>query len=118
MSERVKQFSAGAIIAGMAITFFVSVISWIGIQAAHVPELNIKLESEVKQLKMSIKGLNDTAHQTNDLLTTYTKYHTENLKRIMESLVNHKYKIERLEEKCDDFAGRCENHLVGNGTGK
>ncbi len=115
MSERSKTFGAGAILSALLIFTLTGVLGWLGIQASQVPTLEATFKSEVAHLNESIIVLTTTAKETNLALEAYTKYHAENLSRITESLITHKYKIDDLEGdivNLKKIGKACNSHLT------
>ncbi len=101
MPKEVRIFGSGSIIAILTATL-IGVISWIGVQASHVPVIEATFKNEIRHLNQSIKKLTVTAENTNMQLEAYTKYHAQNLARITESLINHKVRIDEITKDCDE----------------
>ncbi len=101
MAKEVRIFGSGAIIAILTATL-IGIISWIGVQASHVPVIEATFKSEIRHLNSSIKKLTVTAENTNLQLEAYTKFHAQNLARITESLVNHKVRIDEITKDCEE----------------
>ena len=100
MAPQVKNAGVMTILLALFTTMIIGVVSWIGINASHVPELEQELKYEVAQLNANIERLTKTAEETNAALTAYTKFHAANLTRITEALIDHKYRIIAMEHDC------------------
>jgi len=123
MSNTTRSFGAGAIITIIFAPIFLAMVYWIGEKASQVPQLEATFKTEVAHLNKALTKLTKTAEETNHALKAYTKYHAENLSRITEALVTHKYRIAELEDDCvvlNASSIECKNHLLlfGHTNGK
>lgn len=115
MPPQVKQIGITSILTALFTFMIIGAVGWIGMLASRVPELKQEIRFEVKQLNKSIVNLAIVAKETNTQLKSYTKYHSENLARITESLVDKKYKIQTIEKKinkCEITNAACREHLL------
>jgi len=115
MSNTTRSFGAGAIISTIFGSIFLMMIYWVGEKASQVPQLEATFKTEVAHLNKALITLTLTAKETNEQLKAYTQYHAENLSRITEALVTHKYRLTELEEVCNEneiVKQKCLNHML------
>ena len=118
MAPQVKNAGIMTILSVLFTTMIISVVSWVGVNATHVPELEQELEYKIARLDTSIKRLTKVVEGINTALTAHNKAYAASIARITEVLTDHKYRIIAIERNCNETHINVKEYAKYKGVNK